>query len=173
MRYSTRVYAYLLLMANPWPPFTNSRPYPIDVEIGPGGHAEPADGLFRLLLAIPAFILSYVFRIVNTLIAFLTWFYALSTGRANEGMKNLSVWLLRYEVQTYAYVFLLTGRYPTLSDAPRVPAAPALELVQSPGCGGVSRPACAGAGRLPRSCRSAHFFVHYVTSPANVRLITN
>jgi hypothetical protein len=82
--------------------------------------------LFRLPLAIPAFLLSYIFRLVNTFIAFLTWFYALATGHASEGMKNLSVWLLRYEVQTYAYIFLLTGKYPTLSDAPRVPAAPAV-----------------------------------------------
>ena len=86
--------------------------------------------LFRLVLAIPAFALSYTFRLVNTFVAFLTWFYALFTGRASEGMKNLSVWLYRYEVQTYAYIFLLTGKYPTLSDAPRVPAAPAVPLGQ-------------------------------------------
>ena len=126
VRYSMRVNAYLLLMANPWPPFTNSRPYPLDVEIAPAAAQTRLTVFFRLLLAIPAFILSYIFRLVNTFVAFLTWFYALFTGRASEGMKNLSVWLYRYEVQTYAYVFLLTGRYPTLSDAPRVPAAPAL-----------------------------------------------
>jgi hypothetical protein len=130
VRYSTRVNAYLLLMANPWPPFTNSRPYPLDVEIAPAAAQSRLTVLFRLLLAIPAFILSYVFRLVNTLVAFLTWFYALATGRASGGMKNLSVWLYRYEVQTYAYVFLLTGKYPTLADAPRVPVSPAVDLGQ-------------------------------------------
>ena len=124
VRYSMRVNAYLLLMANPWPPFTNSRPYPLDVEIAPAAAQTRLTVFFRLLLAIPAFILSYIFRLVNTFVAFLTWFYALFTGRASEGMKNLSVWLYRYEVQTYAYVFLLTGTYPSLSGAPRVPAAP-------------------------------------------------
>ncbi len=125
VRYSTRVNAYLLLMANPWPPFSNSRPYPLDVEIAPAAGQRRLTVFFRLLLAIPALFLSYIFRLVNTFVAFLTWFYALFTGRASEGMKNLSVWLYRYEVQTYSYVFLLTGRYPTLSDAPRVPAASA------------------------------------------------
>jgi hypothetical protein len=125
VRYSTRVNAYILLMANPWPSFGTSQPYPIDVQIAPAAPQSRLTVLFRLLLGIPAFILSYVFRIVNNIVAILSWFYALFTGRANEGMKNLSVWLLRYEVQTYAYVFLLTGRYPSLSDAPRVPAMPA------------------------------------------------
>jgi ABC-type multidrug transport system fused ATPase/permease subunit len=123
VRYSTRVNAYILLMANPWPPFSGSAPYPLDVSIAPAGPQSRITVFFRILLAIPAFVLSYVFRLVNTLVAVLTWFYALFTGRASEGMKNLSVWLYRYEVQTYAYVFLLTGKYPSLSDAPRVPVA--------------------------------------------------
>ncbi|HEY4347332.1 MAG TPA: DUF4389 domain-containing protein [Gaiellaceae bacterium] len=126
VRYATRVNAYVLLMANPWPPFSSSDAYPLDVQIAPSEPQSRITVLFRLLLAIPAIVLSYVFRIVNNLVALLTWFYALITGRANEGMKNLSVWLFRYEVQTYAYIFLLTGRYPSLSDAPRVPVAPAM-----------------------------------------------
>jgi hypothetical protein len=124
VRYATRVTAYLLLLANPWPSFSTKAPYPLDVVIAPAAPQSRLTVFFRLLLAIPAFLLSYVFRLLNNVVAFLTWFYALFTGRASEGMKNLSVWLFRYEVQTYAYVFLLTGRYPTLSDAPRVPSAP-------------------------------------------------
>jgi hypothetical protein len=74
--------------------------------------------LFRLFLAIPALILVYVFRAVNQIVAFLAWFYCLALGRMNEGMRNISAWLLRYEVQTYAYLMLLTGRYPSLVGAP-------------------------------------------------------
>ena len=73
---------------------------------------------FRVLLVIPAGILAYVFRIVNNIVAFLGWFYSLIFGRMHEGMRNLSAWLLQYEIQTYAYVFLLTGRYPTLAGGP-------------------------------------------------------
>jgi hypothetical protein len=123
VRYSTRVTAYVLLLSNPWPPFSNSQAYPLDVEIAPAAPQSRLTVFFRTLIAIPAFILAYVFRIVNNFIAILTWFYALFTGRASEGMKNLSVYLFRYEVQTYAYVFLLTAKYPSLSDAPRVPTS--------------------------------------------------
>ncbi len=120
LQYSTRVNAYMLLLANPWPPFSNGQPYPVDVVIAPAAKQSRLTIFFRFLLAIPAFILSYVFRIVNNVVAFLSWFYALIFGRINEGMRNISVWLYRYEVQTYAYAFLLTGRYPSLSGAPTV-----------------------------------------------------
>jgi hypothetical protein len=31
------------------------------------------------------------------------------------GLENLGVYCLRWETQTWAYVFLLTSRYPSLS----------------------------------------------------------
>jgi hypothetical protein len=118
LRYSTHVLGYLYLLADPWPSFSPSEPYPIDVRIaGP----EPQGRLgvfFRIILAIPALILASIFRNVNGIVAFLGWFYALATGRMSQGMRDLSAWLLRYEVQTYGYVGLLTSRYPSLSGAP-------------------------------------------------------
>jgi hypothetical protein len=120
LNYTTHVYGYVLLLANPYPPFSGTASYPVDASIaGP----EPQSRLtvfFRLLLAIPALVLTSVFRSVNGIIAFLGWFYALFTGRISLGMRDLSAWLLRYEVQTYAYLFLLTGRYPSLAGAPSV-----------------------------------------------------
>ncbi len=120
VRYSTRVTAYLYLLADPFPPFSTERPYAIDARVDP---AEPQSRLtvfFRLILAIPALILLYVFQAVIQIIAFLGWFYCLATGRMNEGMRNLGAWLLRYQAQTYAYVLLVTGRYPSLSGGPTV-----------------------------------------------------
>ena len=109
----------MFLLADPWPAFSGSEGgYPIDVRVDP---PEPQSRLtigFRLILAIPVLILSQVFRYVNQVVALLGWFYALATGRMSEGMRNLSAWLLRFEVQTYAYVMLLTGRYPSLAGAP-------------------------------------------------------
>jgi len=73
---------------------------------------------FRLILAILALVLSYVFRIVNQLVAFLGWFYCLATGRMHRGMRDLSAWMLGYETQTYCYVGLLTDRYPSFAGGP-------------------------------------------------------
>jgi hypothetical protein len=120
IRFSTRLNAYILLLANPFPGFTNGLPYPIDARIAPAARQSRLTVFFRIILGVPAIILTYVFRLVNNIVAFLSWFYILFTGRMNEGMRNLSAWLFKYEVQTYAYLFLLTGRYPSLAGAPTV-----------------------------------------------------
>ena len=117
LRYTSRVYAYVLLLTDPWPPFS-LEPYPVDVRIDPPRAQSRLTVFFRLLLAIPAALLTGVFRIVNSLVAFLGWFYCLALGRMHGGMRDISAWMLRYEVQTYAYLLLLTGRYPSLSGAP-------------------------------------------------------
>jgi hypothetical protein len=120
-RAATHLYAYVLLLADPWPPFTGDPgSYPVDVRIEDPVEQSRLSVFFRLLLAIPALLLSYVFRIVNQFVALLGWFYCLALGRMHEGMRDLSAWMLRYEVQTYAYVLLLTGRYPSLSGGPTV-----------------------------------------------------
>jgi hypothetical protein len=120
LRYSTRVTGYLLLLADPWPPFSASHAYPLDVRIAGPQPQSRLTVFFRIFLAIPALILVYVFRAVNSAIAVLGWFYCLAFGRMNEGMRNISAWLLRYEVQTYGYLMLLTSRYPSLTGAPTV-----------------------------------------------------
>ncbi len=118
LRFYTHVTAYVLLLSNPWPPFLGDVSYPIDLRVDPAAPQSRLTVFFRLLLVIPASILSYVFRLVNNLVAFLAWFYCLFTGHMHEGMRNLSAWLLRYELQTFAYAMLLTGRYPSLAGAP-------------------------------------------------------
>jgi hypothetical protein len=118
LRYATHVNAYVLLLAEPWPPFVGNVPYPIDLRVDPAETQSRLTVGFRIVLAIPALILSNVFRQVNDLVAFLAWFFCLATGHMHEGMRNLSAWLFRYELQTYAYVMLLTGRYPSLAGAP-------------------------------------------------------
>jgi len=120
LRYATRVGAYFLLLADPFPPFGGGGTYPVDLNVARAQPQTRVTVLFRLFLAIPALVLTYVFRTVNSVIAFLGWFYCLATGRMHEGMRNTSAWLLRYEVQTYAYLLLLTGRYPSLAGAPTV-----------------------------------------------------
>ena len=109
----------MLLLADPWPPFDGrAGSYPVDLRVDAAGPQSRLTVFFRLILAIPALLLSYVFRIVNQLIAFLGWFYCLAMGRMHPGMRDLSAWMLRYEVQTYGYVGLLTGRYPSFAGGP-------------------------------------------------------
>jgi hypothetical protein len=119
LRALTHVSSYLLLLANPWPPFDGGPgEYPVDLRVDPAAPQSRLTVFFRVLLAIPALLLCYVFRLVNNLIAVLGWFYSLFTGHMHRGMRDISAWMLGYELQTYSYVFLLTGRYPSLSGGP-------------------------------------------------------
>lgn len=119
-RLTTHVFAYTFLIADPWPPFGGSPgTYPVDLRVDDPAEQSRLTVFFRLLLAIPALVLAYVFRLVNTLVAVLGWFYSLAFGRMHEGMRDLSAWMLQFEMQAYGYLFLLTGRYPSFSGGPR------------------------------------------------------
>ena len=118
LRYATRVTAYVFLLTDPFPQFGSSGSYPVDARIDPAAPQSRLTVFFRIFLAIPALLLTYVFRAVNQIVAFLGWFYTLATGHMHQGMRDISAWLLRYETQTWGYVLLLTGRYPSLAGAP-------------------------------------------------------
>ena len=115
VRYATRVRAYLGILANPYPPFGSGGSYPVDVEIDPPAPQSRVTIFFRLLLAIPALILAYVFAIGLSIVAFFGWIVSVILGRMPEGLEGLGTYCLRWETQTWAYAWLLTSRYPSLS----------------------------------------------------------
>jgi hypothetical protein len=118
LRAATHFYSYVLLLADPWPPFGGAEgTYPVDLRVDPPAPQSRLTVLFRLVLAIPAFLLSYVFRVVNQLLAFLGWFYAIVAGRYPRGFRDLSAYCLRFQAQTWGYLFLLTDRYPSLASS--------------------------------------------------------
>jgi hypothetical protein len=117
-RYFTHVYAYYHLLSEPFPGFGGRPGYPVDLDVDPAQAQNRLSVLFRWLLAVPAFLLAYVFRLVMSVLAFVGWFYALATGRMSDGIENLGNYALRYEVQTLAYSMLVTGRYPSLAGGP-------------------------------------------------------
>jgi hypothetical protein len=116
VRYQTHVNAYFAIAANPFPTFTGAPGYPIDVDIAPAAPQNRLTVLFRLLLAIPAFIVLYVLQLVAQLVMILAWFYALFAGKLAQGLRDVLAYWLRYQAQTIGYVGLLTGRYPSFSD---------------------------------------------------------
>ena len=115
-RYYTHLDAYLWIAADPYPGFTGEPGYPVDVEITPATPQSRLTIFFRLLLAIPAAIVMSVLQNVAWIVAILAWFHALVTGRMSRGMRDLQVYCLRYQAQTFGYLLLLTQRYPSFSD---------------------------------------------------------
>jgi hypothetical protein len=116
LRYSIYVYSYVYLLANPYPPFHGEpERYPVDIEVDPPEVQSRLKTAFRILLAIPALILAWVFGQVVQIVAILAWFVALAIGRTPRGMENLGLYCLRYQAQTWGYLLILTDRYPSLA----------------------------------------------------------
>ena len=117
LRYQTHVYAYVLLIADPFPGFGGQPGYPIDLEIDPPQRQDRWTVAFRLILAIPAFIVSGILGYLNRVLALFSWFLAVFMGRLPEGLRNFAAFAVRYEQQTAAYALLLTDRYPSFNVA--------------------------------------------------------
>ena len=112
VRYDAQVYAYLLLAASPFPAFGPNPSYAYAVEIEPPGPQRRLVTAFRVFLAVPALL------VMNALIgsafvaAILNWFAALALGRSPEGLRNVAAYAVHYSAQGYAYLLLVTERYP-------------------------------------------------------------
>lgn len=147
VRYSSQVYAYVSLAADPYPGFVpDPGEYVVDVEVA-GPERQPRwTILLRLLLALPPLVLTGVLvggvgdrtalggddegarldptqlASVLSVVAVLLWFSCLVRGRSPRGLRDLAIWCIGYAAQTYGYVTLLTRRYPDSSPALANPA---------------------------------------------------
>jgi hypothetical protein len=115
LRYSVHVYGYLLFLADPYPGFLGDRPYPADLEVDPPAPQNRWITGFRIILAIPALVVSEVLRSLISVVAIISWFACLFTGAMPLGLRDLTAWIVRFNAQTHAYLALLTDRYPSFS----------------------------------------------------------
>jgi hypothetical protein len=124
VRYVTHVNAFLFLVANPFPGFVGAqRSYPVDLELGEPERQHRLVTLFRIFLAVPAFIVSSGLGSALLVAGILGWFASLVRGQMPDGLRNLGAYSIRYSGQLYAYLFLLTDRYPDSGPRPD-PALP-------------------------------------------------
>jgi hypothetical protein len=112
LRYFTHVMAYAFLIADPFPGFGGTPGYPIDLEVGPPEEQSRLTVFFRFFLALPALLVSQVLRYLSQLLALFSWITSIVLGRVPRGIRDFAAFALRFEQQTNAYLYLLTGRYP-------------------------------------------------------------
>lgn len=116
LRYSVFVNSYLYVLANPYPPFHGTEgAYTVDLEVDGPDPQRRLVTAFRLILAIPALVVTWVFNQVIQIIGLLGWLIAIFIGRMPRGMEDLGIYCLRYQTQTYAYLAILTDRYPSFA----------------------------------------------------------
>ncbi|HVP75703.1 MAG TPA: DUF4389 domain-containing protein [Gaiellaceae bacterium] len=135
VRYQVHLTSYLVLAANPYPPFDGRKgEYPIDVTLPEPEVQSRWTTLFRIFLAIPALLISSAFSgsgglrfssgshrsagtysgggALFTACAFLGWFACLVRGRMPKGLRDAGAYGVGYGAQVLAYLLFVTGRYP-------------------------------------------------------------
>jgi Domain of unknown function (DUF4389) len=153
VRYTVHLTAYLSLAAGPYPGFTGGTGYPVDVAIDPPARQGRLGAGFRLLLAVPAAVLSSALGgsgiygavwgfgalaltgSIAVVAGFLGWFAALATGRMPRGLRDVAAYSIGYGAQTTAYTLLVTDRYPDASPErvepqPELPTHPIAVIVR-------------------------------------------
>ncbi len=144
LRWSARVYAYMALLTDKYPPFTfDDVDYPVRVAVRPGKLNRLAV-FFRFVLVIPAWIAASIAGIgLYTIGLLVTWFIVLISGTVPTPLYKAIAAIVRYETRLTGYLLLLTSEYPwgLFGDRPEVGAgAPA---------GYVPPPAAPGYGEAP------------------------
>ena len=154
VRYVAHLYAYLWLVANPYPGFVGEEgEYPIDIRLPPPEAQARGKTLVRILLALPALALAsalgspggiafgtgrgsrrrsfgYNASGLGVAVAVLGWFASLARGQMPKGLRDAGAFGVGYNAQMLAYLLLLTDRYPNadptamLDGVERPPAHP-------------------------------------------------
>ena len=113
LRWATRFYAYLFLLTDEYPPFEFAdSDYPVRMRAQPGPLNRLAV-LFRIILVIPAWIVSVVLGYgISFLVMLVTWLIVLIAGRMPRPLHEALAAAVRYQVRVSGYFLMLTAQYP-------------------------------------------------------------
>ncbi len=120
LRYAMRTYTYAAFLREEYPPFTFDTT-PAD----PGDDARVRVDItpalldrnrltcaFRIILAIPQFIVLAVLGFAAAVVGLIAFFAVLFTGQWPDGLRDFVLKVLRWNVRVQAYFLLLTDQYP-------------------------------------------------------------
>lgn len=119
LRFGMRLNAYTMLAVDKYPPFglAPDDSYPARVRIAPPQASYSRLKIFfRGLYVIPAYIIAYVLSIFLALLALVSWFVIVITGKQPQGLQDAIFFCLSYVTGTYALFYLLTETYPPFSS---------------------------------------------------------
>jgi len=107
-----RAVAYMTLLRDEYPPFGEGA-YPAELRIAsPEGERNRLTVFFRLLLAIPHFLVLWLLSLVWAVTTAIAWIMILVTGRYPETLYGFGLGVLAWSTRVEAYVLLLRDEYP-------------------------------------------------------------
>jgi hypothetical protein len=120
MRYYVRTNTFAVFLRNEYPPFDFSIS-PTDPGTDPRVRVDVEPQLeqrnrltvaFRLILAIPHFVVLAILLIANLFVLLIAFFAVLFTGTWPAGLRDFTLGVMRWFLRLEAYMFLLTDEYP-------------------------------------------------------------
>ena len=91
--------------------------YPVTFEMDYVPERSRLTTFFRWILAIPHFIMLYVYTIVFFVVLVIAWFALLFTARWPEGLYRFAGNYLRYATRVAGYIYLGVDQYPPFSGS--------------------------------------------------------
>ncbi len=113
-RWGYRVFAYMHLMVDPYPPFSlaDDPGYPVRLNIEYPEHVDRWRPLVQWLLAIPYLFVAGILYWITGLMTVAAFFTILFTKRIPQGVFELMIPGLRWNLRGNAYAYFLADRYP-------------------------------------------------------------
>ncbi len=144
LRWYGRVTAYAWLLTDQYPPFAlTDQAYPVRIAVTPVPLNRLAV-LFRIFLALPAFIVAALATWGTAIASFVIWLIALIAGRLPDALYQALAAILRYLIRAQGYWLLVSATYPggLFGDQPAA-GQPVADAAAEPGA---AEPGAAGGG---------------------------
>ena len=112
LRWRVRALSYLMLLEDEYPPFGDAS-YPASLTVeDPVGPRNRLTVGFRILLAIPHYIVLFFVLCAWWVTTIVSWVAILITTRYPPGLYNFGVGALRWLLRVEAYLLLMVDEYP-------------------------------------------------------------
>jgi hypothetical protein len=117
VRYFVRTYAWVFLQTDEWPSFAISDDphYPIRINVAPRAERQSRlSAFFRLILAIPVYIVLYVVGYLHLMAGVIAWLTIVFRGYLPEQLNTAMTFCNGFYARVYGYLALLTDDYPPI-----------------------------------------------------------
>lgn len=129
LRFFARVNAFAYLQTDQWPPFGlgEEEAYSVRAVIAPRAERQSRlKALFRLILALPLFIVSHAINLLVQGAFLLAWLTIVFRGYQPEGVHYILAFTIAWETRVGGYLLLLTDAYPPVGEDPQKQSTEAL-----------------------------------------------